>query len=263
MAVTLWGLLKKSTTDSETIEDAVGRLIAEHEADPTAHLGTGESLAAHKSAEVIDHPAESVLADKLNSLETVINGPWPPVASLLPGSNCENVFPGMSFAADWEGGNTVGGGFFVSAKSGRSFSEYEIISRQNVGFEQYGTGNFFQVGMFHADWFQSETKEVEGLYFSVEDGNIYAKAKYEAWTESEFVKVADEIQDLQVWEIAIEPVAKIAKFKIDGQVVVTIDTTGHEIFLNGIYMGARAYAPSEANQIIGGSASLFLNLRLP
>lgn len=65
MTLPLWGQLEKSSIDDETIEEAVERIIAEHNDDPEAHVQAGGSLEAHKADDVIDHPAESVLADKL------------------------------------------------------------------------------------------------------------------------------------------------------------------------------------------------------
>lgn len=64
MSNPVWGQLQKALDDPETIEEAIVRLINEHAADPTAHLGSGESLNAHKTDEVIDHPAGSVVLDK-------------------------------------------------------------------------------------------------------------------------------------------------------------------------------------------------------
>lgn len=64
MALPLWGELEKELDDPETIEEAIGRLIAAHEQDPEAHLGEGESLEEHKSETVIDHPPGSLLPDK-------------------------------------------------------------------------------------------------------------------------------------------------------------------------------------------------------
>jgi hypothetical protein len=61
-----WEGLQKNTTDAETIEQAIARLIGVHEVDSTAHLGAGESLQSHKSEEVIDHPAFSLVADKFS-----------------------------------------------------------------------------------------------------------------------------------------------------------------------------------------------------
>lgn len=72
MGLQTWGGLPKSASDSETIEEAIDRLIGTHESDASAHLGAGESLQAHKNDSVIDHPAESVVADKLSSSDTFL-----------------------------------------------------------------------------------------------------------------------------------------------------------------------------------------------
>lgn len=66
-----WGALVKSQIDSETIEEAISRLIAEHESSPTAHAGDGESLAVHRETSILDHPQASVLADKIADTEFV------------------------------------------------------------------------------------------------------------------------------------------------------------------------------------------------
>jgi hypothetical protein len=65
MPITNWGLLEKSQADDEKIEEAVNRIVAVHEADEESHLGVGESLQSHKAAEIIDHLAGSIIADKL------------------------------------------------------------------------------------------------------------------------------------------------------------------------------------------------------
>jgi hypothetical protein len=65
MAEPTWGLLEKSQTDPETIEEAIDRKIQDHENDSNAHIETGESLQSHKAAEVIDHAALSIIEDKL------------------------------------------------------------------------------------------------------------------------------------------------------------------------------------------------------
>jgi hypothetical protein len=64
MSLPFWAQLEKAQDDATTIEERVAEMIAEHEADPEAHLGEGESLESHKSEDVIDHPAFSVLDDK-------------------------------------------------------------------------------------------------------------------------------------------------------------------------------------------------------
>ncbi len=58
-------MVPKSQEDPETIEQAIDRIVASHNDDPTAHLGTGQSLEEHRQNDVIDHPAGSILADKV------------------------------------------------------------------------------------------------------------------------------------------------------------------------------------------------------
>lgn len=64
MANPVWSQLAKSLSDSSTIDQAITAVIAEHNSDPAAHLAEGAALAAHKSYEVIDHPAGSIPYDK-------------------------------------------------------------------------------------------------------------------------------------------------------------------------------------------------------
>lgn len=65
MSIEVWGLMPKSQVDNETIEEAIERLIAVHEHDPTSHMGENEAIEAHRKSEVIDHLASSVYDDKL------------------------------------------------------------------------------------------------------------------------------------------------------------------------------------------------------
>lgn len=65
MATPTWGLLQKSAVDPTTIEDRIIELITAHNDDEAAHLDTGQSLQSHKAAEIIDHVALSIIADKL------------------------------------------------------------------------------------------------------------------------------------------------------------------------------------------------------
>lgn len=67
MANPNWGMLAKSQDDPETIEDAIARILAEHNDDEQAHLGEGRSLNSHAASEIIDHLAASIIADKLSS----------------------------------------------------------------------------------------------------------------------------------------------------------------------------------------------------
>jgi hypothetical protein len=60
-----WGMLAKSQADPETIEEAIARIVVQHNADEEAHLSAGQSLQSHKAAEIIDHLANSIIEDKI------------------------------------------------------------------------------------------------------------------------------------------------------------------------------------------------------
>lgn len=62
-----WGDLTKSAVDSETVEQAIARLIAEHNDNNESHLAVGQSLQSHKAYEIIDHLANSIVPDKLSN----------------------------------------------------------------------------------------------------------------------------------------------------------------------------------------------------
>jgi len=72
MAQQTWGMLEKSMFDPEKIEEAIARLIAEHNDDETAHLGAGQSLQSHKASEIIDHLAGSIIADKFSATDKTL-----------------------------------------------------------------------------------------------------------------------------------------------------------------------------------------------
>ena len=67
-----WAQMPKSQIEAETIEEAIERIVQEHDDDATAHLGTDQSLEAHKSADIIDHLADSIIEDKIGDGEVSI-----------------------------------------------------------------------------------------------------------------------------------------------------------------------------------------------
>jgi len=72
MSIPVWGLLEKSQTDPETIEEAIARLILEHNEDEESHLGAGQSLESHKASVIIDHIVDSIIADKIKDGEVIV-----------------------------------------------------------------------------------------------------------------------------------------------------------------------------------------------
>ena len=100
MPLQTWNDLKKTANDDETIEQAIDRIVAEHEADSASHLGVGESLEAHKTADVIDHPAQSIPNDKLVSAQRYYTA--------IVGTSPECDFADLQLAVDYV--HALGGG---------------------------------------------------------------------------------------------------------------------------------------------------------
>jgi len=72
MSIPIWGLLQRALDNPQTIDQAIAAAIVAHEEEPTAHLGAGESLQAHKNDNIIDHPQGSVLGDKYTNREFTV-----------------------------------------------------------------------------------------------------------------------------------------------------------------------------------------------
>lgn len=63
----IWENLSKNLNDNQLISEAIGEAIIAHNNDPTAHLGDGQALEAHRHDDIIDHLAESIVNDKIRS----------------------------------------------------------------------------------------------------------------------------------------------------------------------------------------------------
>ncbi len=60
-----WGEMTKTQDNPQTINQAIDAAISAHEADPESHMGVGESIENHRVNDIIDHPAYSVIDDKI------------------------------------------------------------------------------------------------------------------------------------------------------------------------------------------------------
>lgn len=94
-------MLAKSQVDPEKIEEAIARLILEHNEDEEAHLGPGQSLQSHKAAEIIDHLIASIVADKIKDFEVIPKK----IAAAFSFTHDWNSLDG------WEQGNGGGDGY--------------------------------------------------------------------------------------------------------------------------------------------------------
>lgn len=95
MADQNWGVLSKSQTDDETIEEAIARMILAHEVDEESHLGAGESLQSHKASEIIDHLAGSIVSDKRTMKQFEVRSDFESLTGFYLFGDPMSFFPGV------------------------------------------------------------------------------------------------------------------------------------------------------------------------
>lgn len=66
MSDPIWNNLHKTLDDQTTIEEAIDAAVGTHNDDPQAHLDVNQAVEVHRDNNVADHPAESVLNDKIH-----------------------------------------------------------------------------------------------------------------------------------------------------------------------------------------------------
>jgi hypothetical protein len=176
MAILVWGLLQKSQIDDETIEEAIARLITEHNADETAHLEVGQSLQSHKASVIIDHIVDSVVTDKIGDFQ--ITPPkistdkmhiWPSFESFdlwtSAGSGSKQTYLGALFI---QTGAVLNNYYFMYTASDAVGVDFQ---NKNPVFECFvkfflGTNllSYFGVGMF----------DTEFIGFKIDGSTLYA-----------------------------------------------------------------------------------------
>jgi hypothetical protein len=96
MSTEVWGLMPKSQEDSETVEQAISRIVEQHNDDPTAHLGAGQSIAVHRAQDIIDHKAGSILADKWTYSEQEFSTTFENLSAFYTLGTASELWPGFT-----------------------------------------------------------------------------------------------------------------------------------------------------------------------
>lgn len=262
MSVETWGQMAKSSDDAEKVEEAISRLIAEHESDPSAHLGVGESLEAHRANEVLDHPAGSVVSDKISFNDYILQMPFISLDGFQSGGLVGVTFPRLVMDADWEVPATSYAVFSAPKLASLNFLDYEFILRCLTTTQNSPGNNFYQFGIFDNFVYSGTTKIVNGFYFSLENRQIYGRFKTASHDYSVLLANVDEFTGPDLWNIAYSPVDKLLKFYINGELLESIDLSSVASAVNSPKLGWRLYSPNEDSQL-GMSADLFYySLRL-
>jgi len=241
MANPTWGMLAKSATDNETIEQAIARLILAHETDAESHLGPDESLQSHKAAEIIDHLAGSIIQDKIGNLEVT---PDKINRNILYAEYSLESIDGFNKIAEGAGASvaleSVGK---VATTPGSTNGNRAVMNLDNSSIPAYTEKDpFFQVwvsdsgdevsdigvsfgmespfdtanGGFGIEWIRADNKTY-GFY------NTYYSA---AW-HRERVELKTGAPYGEIWRAEWYHTEKVIKFYIGQSLIATVDISAH------------------------------------
>lgn len=221
MALPLWGELEKAQDNDQTIDEAIAAAIAAHEADPEAHLGSGESLEDHKAESVIDHPAGSVLADKQTMTEISVTtifeslDPWS-----VTGEVDNTDVPGLQFYV--ESGFVDESGVSSQPQNPKNFrnSAFDLLFQIQAHFD-------FATATYNANFgfYDANSVTPGGFGFVVNGGTLRAYAKQGANVEqSDAISLT--LTDDHVYRAYLDAALQQIFFHIDGTLVATLDVPG-------------------------------------
>lgn len=241
MSIPVWGLLEKSQVDPETIEDAILRLIAVHEADPTAHQGAGESLELHKASTIIDHLADSVVAEIIKDGEVIVPKFGFDRFFVMPELESADAWnktqegTGAAIACSTIGCLALTCGDAVGNKS-VVFIEHPFVSVNegvdpvlSVRFDDDGAGGQ-DIGIAIGDKnpFSIVAKMV-GIKYIKADAKVYAFYVY--YDGAAFQEVKYEIGTTppyaEIWKIVVDSANTLLLYYVDDVLVRSIDYSAH------------------------------------
>ncbi len=225
----IWGTLPKSQEDSETIEQAITRMLTEHSNEPTAHTLSGQSIALHRENDIIDHKEGSVLGDKFTKSDFVIQ---PLFESSTPyGKSATGITYGLG-GVRLDTTTTINTVRYLNA-SGQYSNNYvkddrlmtfqasvSVNNDSNVT-AYFGLGGFGLVG------------EPPAFGFKIINGSLYACASY--WGAVDFEEDLVQILGVTVtqkhyYRVQVIPDEGVAVYYIDGGEVARIDISENEDF---------------------------------
>jgi hypothetical protein len=218
MSIETWGLMPKSQEDGETVEGAIVRLISAHEADPEAHTGTGESLAAHRASDMIDHPVGSIPMEKFSSVEfslscdfesldlwTKSGHVYSNVLGLAKIHSQDNEYPTSYMYASFP--HT---GYYLSP-SINSFLQFVLINY----IDYHATSRW---GYMYKD----VNSDYNGWYFKHVNGVTTAVVRWNG-VEQSSGSIGVSVGSYHVYRIQNEPADGYLRFYIDGEKVWEVD----------------------------------------
>jgi len=217
MAEPVWGLLPKAQDNAQTIDEAIASAISTHEADSEAHTGTGESLETHKSQEIIDHPAGSVLVDKHTNTEWLLDTTF---QSLTNWSTTGDIniadLTGITMYVEW--GATDTSRIYSVANFISNFFDKDFNMMYQVMFRWDGTNSHINAWF---GFFDTYDTSADGFGFQIRDGALYATVGCGGSLLDEEIAGID-IAEAHIYRAQYNAEANEVEFFIDGTLMETI-----------------------------------------
>jgi len=229
-----WGMLQKSATDNETIEQAIVRLIQVHDDDEESHLDTGQSLQSHKASEIIDHLAESIIYDKLaRGSVDLFNFSM----VKLQFFTCFESFDGWQNALTNCTARILGAQIKVLYPGTADINVYAIPISSTL-YTQWAKNPMFQLGMqiryntnqtiYFGMGAYAPTGNVNFIGFKIVNATLYAcQITYVGSTYTEYTSeiTVAEIRDSRIYRCEYNATGNVCQFFINGVLEATI--SGH------------------------------------
>lgn len=224
MVVDVWNSLPKSQSDPETIEQAIARIVGEHDTDPDAHLGATGSLTAHRTNGVLDHLAGSIPADKFSAAEVIIR---------------DQFLTLDSWTVD-DGQATASGYMLILAKTSTNPTSAQVVNDVNSFNDQtifgkdilmqfvHRTANAALHPIFYASFGAAYTGEENGFGVKIEaDGATFYVAQNSVYTYT--TKYLLDATQNHIYRVHVSALDGLIGFYVDGDLAATVPVTEQTI----------------------------------
>lgn len=210
MSVETWGLMPKSGVDLQTVDEAIAAAIAAHEADATAHLGTGESIDEHRKEGVIDHPAGSVLADKRTMTELSIDHDFSNISAWhTVGVVSNDDWPGVNLYVEWGGVNTST--IYLTPQIPSPFDSYDFDSTMQVLCKFFEDSSRINGQISMGSYGYKITSGVLRAYIKNGSSFVYSES------------IAIDLTGTHLYRMQLNVTEGVATFFIDGEQVASLN----------------------------------------
>jgi hypothetical protein len=221
MSIETWGDMNKSQIDATKIEERISEMIAEHEADPEAHLGEDESLESHRAESIIDHPAGAVLSDKTTMTEVDVNTNFMAMTGWTPSGDYDNAFfPGVRLGSNYPSAS----GTKLTAQEGLCEHMFQFtkdyLLEFSATFADSGKATFF-CGLSNVD-FPASGNTMVG--FKLVDGvikGIFGKGTTFYSTNA----FSGDVSEPNIYRVQYDSYTKIFSFYVNGLLLGSYDAT--------------------------------------